>query len=48
MRWRLLGADAPTPEMIAAGLPGWRAIEQRCAGTPYGAALQADRAAFAL
>lgn len=46
LRWRLSGAESPPADIIAAGLPGWLALESRCAGAPYGLALAADRAAF--
>jgi tetratricopeptide (TPR) repeat protein len=46
LRWRVLAADMPSAEVVEPGLPGWLALEQRCAGTPYGPALHEDRAAF--
>lgn len=46
LRWRLTGGSPPAAEVVAAGLPGWLALEARCATSPYAAALAADRTAF--
>ncbi len=46
LRWRLTGGSPPAAGVVAAGLPGWRALEARAAASPYAAALAADRAAF--
>lgn len=47
LRWRLAGGPAPTADEIAAGLPGWLALEARCGNTAYAEALVADREMFA-
>jgi len=44
LRWRLLDAPPPPPDVIAAGLPFWEAAQQRFATSPYSAALAADLA----
>ena len=46
LNWRLGEAEAPDAALVIAGLPGWKALEARCADTPYGSALAADRAAI--
>lgn len=46
LRWRVVGGPAPTADQIAAGLPGWLALEARCGNTAYAEALTADREAF--
>lgn len=44
LRWRLLNAPPPAPDVIAAGLPFWKAAQERFAASPYSAALAADLA----
>lgn len=46
LRWRVAEGPVPTADEIAAGLPGWQALEARCGNTAYAEALAADRAAF--
>ena len=46
LRWRVAEDPAPTADEIAAGLPGWLALEARCGNTAYAEALAADREAF--
>ena len=46
LRWRLLGDDGPAPEVVAAGLDGWLALEARCGNSAYAEALAADRETF--
>jgi tetratricopeptide (TPR) repeat protein len=46
LRWRLRKEEAPTADIVSAGLPGWQALETRCGNSAYAEALAADRAAF--
>ncbi len=42
LRYRLGAGERPSPEVIEAGLPYWRASAERFAHTPYGRALDED------
>jgi tetratricopeptide (TPR) repeat protein len=46
LHWRVSGGPAPSADQIAAGLPGWLALEARCGNSAYAEALAADREAF--
>jgi len=48
LRWRVLSGDPPAPDLIAAGLDGWLALETRCGNSAYAEALAADREAFTM